>query len=166
HFCDDVPGGFPQTTPWTFHRTVAFGTAVTGTLLHNPEGGYADFGGSPAPTELDWYPTIPSGTYTGQNQGPWAVTGKGQYVVEGGEFPTVNGVGQQGLARFAVRAIAPNKMGPQVTGSKFVPTITSITSGTARVAFQANWDQDNTALTYKVVRDSNTAHPVFTTTVN
>jgi PKD repeat protein len=78
----------------------------------------------------------------------------------------VNGVGQQGLARFAVRAIAPNKMGPQVTGSKFVPTITSITSGTARVAFQANWDQDNTALTYKVVRDSNTAHPVFTTTVN
>ena len=36
-----------------------------------------------------------------------------QYVVLGGEFPPVNGTGQQGLARFAVRAIAPNAQGPQ-----------------------------------------------------
>ena len=166
HFCDDVPGGFPQTTPWTFHRTVAFGTAVTGTLLHNPEGGYADFGGSPAPTQLDWYPTITAGTYTGQSQGPWNVTGNGQYVVEGGEFPSVNGVGQQGLVRFAVSAIAPNKQGPVVTGANFVPSLVSLTAGTVRVAFQANWDEDNTALTYKVVRDGNTAAPVYQTTVN
>ena len=166
HYCDDVPNGFPQNNPWVLHRSQAFSTAVAGTLLHNTQSAYADFGGTPAPEQLDWYPTLTPGTYTGQTQAAWNVTGNGQYVVEGGEFPTVNGVGQQGLARFAVRAIAPNKMGPQVTGSKFVPTITSITSGTARVAFQANWDQDNTALTYKVVRDSNTAHPVFTTTVN
>ena len=166
HFCDDVPGGFPQTTPWTFHRTLAFGTAVTGTLLHNTQGDYADFGGSPAPTQLDWYPTITSGTYTGQNQGPWNVTGNGQYVVEGGEFPSVNGVGQQGLVRFAVSAIAPNKQGPVVTGANFVPSLVSLTAGTVRVAFQANWDEDNTALTYKVVRNSNTAAPVYQTTVN
>ena len=44
-----------------------------------------------------------------------------QYVVEGGEFPTVNGIGQQGLVRFAVRAIAPNKLGPMVTGAKLRP---------------------------------------------
>jgi len=166
HYCDDVPAAFPQTNPWTIHHSQAFSTAVAGTLLHNTQSAYADFGGTPAPEQLDWYPTMTDGTYTGQTQAAWNVTGNGQYVVEGGEFPTVNGVGQQGLARFAVRAIASNKMGPQVTGNKFVPTITSITSGTARVAFQANWDQDNTALTYKVVRDSNTAHPVFTTTVN
>jgi PKD repeat protein len=166
HFCDDVPGGFPQTNPWTFHRTLAFGTAVTGTLLHNPESAYADFGGSPAPTQLDWYPTITSGTYTGQNQGPWDVTGNGQYVVEGGEFPTVNGTAQQGLVRFAVSAIAPNKQGPVVTGANFVPSLVSLTSGTVRVGFQANWDQDNTALLYKVVRDGNTAAPVYQTTVN
>jgi len=166
HYCDDVPNGFSQNNPWVLHRSQAFSTAVAGTLLHNTQSAYADFGGTPAPEQLDWYPTLTLGTYTGQKQAAWNVTGNGQYVVEGGEFPTVNGVGQQGLARFAVRAIAPNKMGPMVTGSSFVPTITSITSGTARVAFQANWDQDNTALTYKVVRDSNTAHPVFTTTVN
>jgi PKD repeat protein len=166
HYCDDVPGAFSQTNPWTIHHSQAFSTAVEGTLLHNTQSAYADFGGTPAPEQLDWYPTFVDGTYTGQTQAAWNITGNGQYVVEGGEFPTVNGVGQQGLARFAVRAIAPNKMGPQVTGNKFVPTITSITGGTARVAFQANWDQDNTQLTYKVVRDSNTAHPVFTTTVN
>ncbi len=34
------------------------------------------------------------------------------------------------------------------------------------MAFQANWDEDNTALTYKVVRDSNTATRSITTTVN
>ena len=161
-----MPGAFSQTNPWTIHHSQAFSTAVAGTLLHNTQGAYADFGGTPAPEQLDWYPTLTDGTYTGQTQAAWSVTGNGQYVVEGGEFPTVNGIGQQGLARFAVRAIAPNKMGPMVTGGNFIPTITSITSGTARVAFQANWDQDNTALTYKVVRDSNTAHPVFTTTVN
>ena len=77
-------------------------TAVAGTLLHNTQSGYADFGGQPAPKQLDWYPTIDAGTYTGQNQAAWNVTGNGQYVVEGGEFPTVNGVGQQGLVRFAV----------------------------------------------------------------
>ncbi|HEY0870528.1 MAG TPA: LamG domain-containing protein, partial [Acidothermaceae bacterium] len=166
HYCDDVPDAFPQNNPWVIHRSQAFSTAVAGTLLHNTQSAYADFGGTPAPEQLDWYPTITSGTYTGQNQGAWTVTGNGQYLVEGGEFPSVNGVAQQGLVRFAVRAIAPNKMGPQVTGQNFVPTITSITSGTARVAFQANWDQDNTALTYKVVRNSNTASPVYTTTVN
>ena len=166
HYCDDVPNAFPQTNPWVIHRSQAFSTAVAGTLLHNTQSAYADFGGTPAPEQLDWYPTIAPGTYTGQAQGAWTVTGNGQYVVEGGEFPSVNGFAQQGLVRFAVRAIAPNKMGPQVTGQNFVPTITSITTGTARVAFQANWDQDNTALTYKVVRDSDTAHPVYTTTLN
>ena len=166
HYCDDVPNAFPQTNPWVVHRSQAFSTAVAGTLLHNTQSAYADFGGTPAPAQLDWYPTIDPGTYTGQKQGAWTVTGNGQYVVEGGEFPNVNGVAQQGLVRFAVRAIAPNKMGPQVIGSNFEPTITSITTGTARVAFQANWDQDNAALTYKVVRDSKTASPVYTTTVN
>jgi PKD repeat protein len=166
HYCDDVPGGFPQTNPWVIHHSQAFSTAIAGTLLHNTQSAYTDFGGTAAPTQLDWYPTMTTGTYTGQTQAAWTVTGNAQYVVEGGEFPTVNGVGQQGLVRFAVSGLAPNKVGPAVTGGKFIPIITSITSGTARVAWQANWDEDNTALTYKVVRNSNTAAPVFTTTVN
>ena len=62
-------------------------------------------------------------------------------MIEGGEFPTVNGVGQQGLVRFAVKALAPNKQGPVVTGGNFVPSLVSLSAGTARVAFQANWDR-------------------------
>src|SRR3954451_16973181 len=45
HFCTNVPAGFPQTDPWTFHRALAFTTKATGTLTRNTMGGYADFGG-------------------------------------------------------------------------------------------------------------------------
>ncbi len=50
-------------------------------------------------------------------------------------------------------------MGPMVTGGNSSRRSHPSPPSTARVAFQANWDQDNTALTYKVVRDSNTAPP-------
>ena len=40
------------------------------------------------------------GTFTGQDQAAWSVAANDQYVVLGGEFPTVNGDGQQGLVRF------------------------------------------------------------------
>ena len=112
HFCGNI-GSFPQTNPWTFYRATAFTTYPTGTVAHNSEGGYADWFGNPDPTQLDWYPTLTTGTYTGQNQAAWSVTGNTSYVALGGEFPTVNGTAQQGLVRFAVRSIAPNKVGPR-----------------------------------------------------
>ena len=34
-----------------------------------------------------------------------------------------------------------------------------------RVRWQANWDMDNKKLTYKVIRDGNTANPVYTTSL-
>ena len=37
-----------------------------------------------------------------------------------------------------------------------MPSLVSLSAGTGRVAFQANWDRDDTTLTYKVVRNSNT----------
>ena len=58
-----------------------------------------------------------AGTATGQAQAGWSVTGNGRYVVYGGEFPTVNGVAQQGLVRDALPSIAPNRVGPDVAGS-------------------------------------------------
>ena len=68
--------------------------------------------------------------------------------------------------RFAVKSKAPSKRGPVLTGGKFVPSLVSLSSGTVRVAFPANWDQDDTTLTYKVVRNSVTASPVYTTTAD
>ena len=66
----------------------------------------AALAGGPGPRLLHWRPTLNSGTFTGQSQAAWSVTGNADYVVVGGEFPTINGQAQQGLARFAVRSIA------------------------------------------------------------
>jgi len=154
HDCATV-GGWPQTTPdWTFRRGIAFSKAATGKNV----GG--TFSGQPAPALQNWYPTIEAGTYTGQSQGPWTVSGNSQYVVYGGEFPSVNGVGQQGLVRFAVSAIAPKAVGP--TGD-VTPTVTSPGVGQATVSWTAANDQDNRDLTYRVYRDGATT-PVHTVT--
>ena len=64
-----------------------------------------------------------------------------------------------------ISSIAPNKVGPTATASSLKPTVVSQSSGTARIGWTAAWDEDNTALTYAVTRDSSTT-PIYTTTVN
>ncbi|WP_143264661.1 PKD domain-containing protein [Arthrobacter sp. 49Tsu3.1M3] len=161
HYCGNI-GGFPQTDPWGFHRGLAFSKAATGTVTDDPYG-YFNFAGNPAPSLLNWFPDLDTGTATGQNQGPWAVTGNSQYVVMGGEFRNVNSSAQQGLVRFAVKEVAPNKEGPRVTGSRLNPSVISTAAGTARISWQADWDRDNEHLTYQVIRDGKTTTPIYTT---
>ena len=120
---------------------------------------------APTGTQLDWYPTFTPGSYTGQNQAAWSVSGNSKYISYGGEFPTVNGTKQQGLVRFAISSIAPNKVGPTGTAASLKPTVVSQSAGTARIGWTATWDEDNTTLTYAVTRDGNTT-PIYTTTVN
>jgi PKD repeat protein len=164
HYCGNV-GGFPQTDPWTFHRALAFSKQTTGTLTADPNG-YYNFAGTPSPTQLNWFPDINLGTFTGQYQGPWSVAASTDYVVYGGEFTQVNGKAQQGLVRFASRAIAPNLDGPRLTGDNLVPKLQSASAGTMTVSWPANWDRDNESLTYLVYRDGKTATAAYTTTVN
>ena len=152
HACQNI-GGFPETNPRNHHRGLAFSTNATGTVKTNTETSYFNWGGKPAPTLLDWYPDFNTGTATGQSQGPWSVAAGGNYVVYAGEFTTVNGVGQQGLARFAVPSIAPNKDGPRVGGSGLTPTLTA-SGSTVKVSWPATWDRDNQNLTYRVYRGS------------
>ncbi|WP_345432833.1 PKD domain-containing protein, partial [Modestobacter marinus] len=158
HVCSNI-GGWPQTDPWSFYRGIAFSKAATGTV--GTETG--NFVGQPAPSLLNWFPTIDAGTYTGQAQGPWSVAGNDQYVVYGGEFPTVNGVAQQGLVRFAVPSIAPNAIGPSYN-AQLTPTVTPLDAGVARVSWTASSDRDNENLTYRVYRDGDTTTPVHTVT--
>ncbi len=101
------------------------------------------------------------GTFTGQNQAAWSVTGNDQYVAYAGEFPSVNNVPQQGLVRFTVRSQAPNKRGPEATGENWATPVASLRSGIVRIGFQLNWDRDDTDLTYSVYRDGDMAHPLF-----
>jgi hypothetical protein len=162
HYCGNV-GGFPQTDPWSFYRAIAWTKDATQTITPDIHG-YYNWAGTPAPTLLDWFPTFNTGTASGSSQGPWDVLVAGKYVLYGGEFTTVNGVRQQGLVRFATKDIAPNDDGPRLNSADFVPNVVSFSSGTARIAWQANHDRDNADLTYSVIRNGQTANPVYTTT--
>lgn len=147
HDCQPA-GYFPQTT--TPQRALAetlIATHRDGPATHD----YTSHEGEPASDQLVWYPTLTPGTYTGQGQAAWSVTGNASYVSLGGEFTAVNGVRQQGLARFAVRSLAPNRVGPDAFVG-FAPTV----SGTT-VSFSGTSDRDNAALTYTVHRDGGTA---------
>jgi hypothetical protein len=162
HYCGNI-GGFPETRPRTTHRALAFSKAATGTITPDPYG-YYNFAGTPRPSLLTWFPDVEAGTFTGATQGAWSVSGNSQYVILGGEFPRVNGTSQQGLVRFAVRSIAPNKQGPVVTGTALNPQVVSDIPGTVRIGWQADWDKDNENLKYAVVRDGNEAAPIYTAT--
>ncbi|MDQ1674224.1 MAG: trimeric autotransporter adhesin [Frankiaceae bacterium] len=162
HNCHSI-GAYPQANPQAWHRAQAFTRAKTGTVGHNDQFGYTDWYGKPRPSLLDWFPTINTGTFTGQSQGAWSVTGNAQYIALGGEFTQINRANQQGLTRFAVRAAAPNKVGPV-----YLPGLTpSFATGPSAVTvrWQSTYDNDNEALTYRLVRDGNVAVPVSTRTV-
>ena len=151
HDCGKI-NGFPETMPKSWHRALAYSKAATQTLTR-PSTRTPSFLGKPAPSLLVWFPDMDTGTATGQSQGPWTVTGNDSYVVMGGEFKNVNLRGQQGLSRFAVSAIAPNKEGPRSSSAATNPVLTSPSAGKISVSWQSNWDRDNSRLSYQLYRD-------------
>ncbi|PWW21405.1 PKD repeat protein [Geodermatophilus normandii] len=159
HDCANI-GSFPEQQPRVHMFANALSAAATGTVqrISDLRGGNTNLVGQPAPSYLPWDPDFIAGTYTGQFQAGWSVTGNGDYVVYGGEFPTVNGVGQQGLVRFAVPALAPNRVGP-ATSRPFALTTTMV-PGAVRLTWPSVTDRDNENLTYRVYRDSDTSAPV------
>jgi PKD repeat protein len=151
HFCGNI-GGFPDSNPRNFwQRANAFTVNATGTVQHDSQG-YPDFAGQPAPSLVNWFPTVPSGTYTGLTQGGWTLASTSEYLVMGGEFPSVNGTAQQGLARFAIPSLATNKQGPRLSGTAFQPALLAITPNKVRVKWPSNWDRDDLTLKYELFR--------------
>jgi PKD repeat protein len=115
-----------------------------------------EFDGMPAAQPLHWLPTFSIGSHTGLAQATWSVESNGNYTVLGGEFPRVNGTNQQGLVRFAKRAVNPAV--DQIQGfNELRPVITPLESGTVRVGWTAAWDRDNQRLTVQVLRGATTA---------
>ncbi|MEU9759259.1 LamG domain-containing protein [Streptomyces sp. NPDC047987] len=110
------------------------------------------------PKLLPWFPDTNDGI--GEPVGPrvMAQTDKGghHYLWVGGEFTTVNGVRQQSLTRFAD--------GPD-TGAPWVPNVSlsTVAPGKIEVNWQASFDADDGALTYRIYKDGATT-PVHTTT--
>ncbi|MDM7830695.1 PKD domain-containing protein [Cellulomonas edaphi] len=163
HYCGNMDG-FPQTEPWTTYHANAFSLAATG--VNKPDiYGYPDHAGQPSPTLLNFYPNFYTGSYTGQGQAAWSVTGNSDYIVYGGEFPGVNGGAQYGLVRFAISSKAPNKQGPMLTGNNWLPSVASHVKGQVRISYSSNWDRDNETLTYKLYRGSENTTPLQTSTI-
>ncbi|GAA4721723.1 FOG: PKD repeat [Promicromonospora umidemergens] len=163
HYCGNS-GGFPETSPRSYYHSTAFTDEVRGTNTKDIYN-YPDHPGTPRPDLLTWYPRTSLGTYSGKNQATWTVTGNEDYVLYGGEFPRVNGVGQQGLVRYAKRSAAPNESGPVESGAALNPTVASVSAGTVRINLSTTWDRDDEALTYRIYRDSLSTEPVFKETI-
>ncbi|SDH23127.1 PKD repeat-containing protein [Microbacterium sp. 77mftsu3.1] len=164
HYCGNS-GGFPQTDPWSFYHSTAWTTDARGTNTGDIYG-YPDHPGTPRPELLNWFPQTTPGTFTGTSQAVWTVTGNSDYVIYGGEFPSVNGTRQQGLVRYAVRSIAPNKQGPRLSADAWNFSAKSFAAGEVRVKYPTNWDRDDTTLTYRVYRDSESSAPISEKTVS
>lgn len=164
YFCANIHG-FPETSGRFHHYSLAFTKSAETVITRNSYGGYFNFEGTPAPALRNHYPDFTTGTFTGQDQAGWHVTGSGDYVLYGGEFLAINGVAQEGLVRFATADKAPNDEGPRITSSsQLQPTAASNAAGTIQVSWPSNWDRDNENLTYRVIRDGNTANPVHAVT--
>lgn len=153
HTCQWV-GEWPETSPRSFHYAMASTTYATGKNVGPDEYGW-NFNNMPAAHHLHWWPRLSQGTFTGQYQATWSLTGNADFVALGGEFPRVNGAPQQGLVRYArtdvAPGVAPNKMGIESPNLSVIAE--SVSSGTARVSWPAQWDADNENIRYYVYRD-------------
>ena len=156
HYCENI-GGYPEGNGLYF-RGVAMGREPTGSVSWEPnQGSYTSFEGRPHSSLLTWYPSVNTGTYTGQGQGPWAVAGNSDYIVMSGEFTRVNGQNQQGLVRFARPGLAPNSKGPTLFNTTYPIKVSSTEAGKVRISWTTNEDIDNDYLTYRVYRDDQNA---------
>ena len=136
-------------------------TNATGTLGHDPHG-YYDWFGTPSPSMINWFPEFQAGTFTGQDQAAWTVTGTDDYVVIGGEF----------LERQRRRAAGSRAVRPSPRSRRTLTRAPKLDGGAVRPepgaafpparsgsAWPANWDQDDQQLTYRLIRNNNTAAP-------
>lgn len=146
HDCRPI-GGFPDSS--VGHRAMAYSMVPAG-FNKGPDSYGWDHRDLQHTTILNWFPDMTVGSYTGKGQAAWSIAGNSQYVVLGGEFPTVNGKRQQGLVRFAVSGTAPGKIAPAAMTS--APAVSRGT-GTIRLSWRAVWDKDDSPLRYEVWRD-------------
>lgn len=162
HHCANI-GGMPDTSPRNkWYRALAMTKAARGTVAVNSQVGknYGNFAGQPAPSLYNWFPHFSAGSVSGASQGAWSIVGNSTYISAGGEFPAVNGVVQQGLARFALPTVAPRAQGPLWKDATTAPVLVAQAADAVKVSWSTNMDRDDKVLTYTLLRDGT---PVMTT---
>lgn len=159
YYCGNIGDGFLESIPAVRYHATAVTAAATTKNRHNAIYGKASFDGKPSPTLLHWYPRWEAGTYTGQDQATWHVTGNSDYVVFGGEFLAIDGKAQQGLVRFARSGLASEQAGPQ-SAEGLTPSLVSGEQGVVDIGWRAAADPDNRSLTYTVFRGGKAVHTI------
>lgn len=162
HNCAPM-GAFPGSA--AKYRALAETTTPSGTNVAPGTPKHINLAGIKRTTQLAWYPDISHGTYTGTYEGAWSVTGNATYLSYGGEFIRANGKPQQGLVRYALTTVAPNKVAPNAYSGPAVDAATANGRGVALVSWPSTWDKDNARLTYRLYRDGGTT-PIHQTTVD
>ncbi|MFI7587537.1 hypothetical protein ACIB24_10735 [Spongisporangium articulatum] len=147
HDCSSL-GAFRETKPKTHYFALAETTYATGTDRSAPSKN-SNYKHQPVPSLLHWFPTLNSGTFTGQHQAAWAITGNGRYVALAGEFTKVNFHKQQGLTRFAITSI---DSGATPKWSKYTVPTPKVSTGKITVSWRRTWDADSPTLTYQLLR--------------
>lgn len=179
----NVPG--QQGGEW--HRPIAETTYATGGVdgADSRGGAWDNVEGLSTASVLDWFPAetpaettvsaedaIAPGTVSvsGAAETGWSLSGNSSYLVVGGELSSAGDPGsvsylanQQGLVRYAIHSLAPNKVGP-FYNSVAAPEATVSAAGAVTLTWPAAWDRDNQNLTYSIYRDG-AATPIFSTTV-
>ncbi len=166
HACETANGMIQgQPAPGNMRNASVMTAAPKGTLLRtfNVSSIYADWSGYPAPAFVNWYPDWITGGTDGGQAG-WTATGAGDYLLIGGEQAYVNGQRSQGISRFSRNPSTGKNSGPMLSGTDWVPAVSSTTSGKVRVSIPANWDRDDLNITYQLIRNGG-GQPVATTTV-
>jgi hypothetical protein len=161
HYCANI-GGFPDSNPRSvWYRGLAVTAKAAGKVGKNGQPtytvdgkikNYGEFVGRPAPALINWFPNIAAGSYTKTSQGAWSITATKSFVLLGGEFPSINGVRQQGLARMAIPTKAPRKQGPNPS-STLRPNAQVVSNGDVRLSWRATYDRDDLKLMYTVRRN-------------
>ena len=157
HDCSNI-GSFPQQRPTQIEwRANAFTTAAKGSVQANSLSPtkFKDYSSYQAPALVNWFPQFSMGPSTGYYSGQPTLTieSSSDYVVVGGQFPTVNGKAQQGLVRFARGSKAPKDDGPRLyfsddtykNTSVGTPNVQVVGGNTVRVT-AAPWDRDDATL--------------------
>ncbi len=103
-----------------------------------------------------FYPDTNAGSPT--SVGPLVMATDGQQLFVGGDFTTVNKIGQQGFVRLPA--------GPDTTvpGRPSPFTVASVAPGTIKINFTAGLDRDDENITYRLFRDG-VSTPIQTWTV-